>query len=174
MVAKLFGFAEPLSVAPVSVMLPAARVVTAGGNKGAVTVKDEKGALVPEGVVTVNVRAPVAAPAVMVMSADTLPAALAVIAAVTPVPEKVTAVAPVRLLPVMVADTVVPRVPLAGVMAVIEGAIALNVAVIAESAVMEKTQLAVPVHPAAEPVPPDQPAKAEPTAGVAASVREVP
>ena len=65
----------------------------------AFTVKEINGTLVPSGAVTVNVLAPVVAPAVMVMLSVTYDPRSAVITPVTPVPLKATAVAPDRLLP---------------------------------------------------------------------------
>jgi len=64
--------------------------------EGAATVKPLKGAVVPKGVVTVTVRGPSAAPGAIVTSIERLVAPGDVIAAVTPVPLNVTAVAPER------------------------------------------------------------------------------
>ena len=77
---------------------------------------------VPPVAVTVNVRRPAAAPAVIVIVIGRLVAVPPLpIVAVTPVPLNATAVAPVSFVPVMVADTVVPCVPDAGLIAVIAG-----------------------------------------------------
>jgi hypothetical protein len=82
--------------------------------------------VVPPGVVTLTLLAPRAAPAVMVTLAVTVVAVEPVMAALTPVPEKFTAVAPVRLVPVNVTDSVVPCVPVAGAIEVSVGATTVN------------------------------------------------
>ncbi len=53
-------------------------------------------------------------------------------------------------------------------------AIWVKVAEIEESAVRLKVQSPVPVHPEADPVPPDQPAKTEPALGLPESVMDAP
>src|SRR5437867_12242163 len=78
----------------------------------AVTVKPLNGTDVPAGVVTVRVLAPVAAPGEIVIEIGKLvDVAPLLIAAVTPLPLNDTAVAPVRLVPAIVADTVEPWFP---------------------------------------------------------------
>jgi len=78
---------------------------------GATTVKPLRGAVVPEGVVTVTVREPRAAPGAIVIATDRLDVPGEVITAVTPVPLKVTSVAPNNSDPKMVPATVVPGTP---------------------------------------------------------------
>ena len=73
----------------------------------AVIVKPLNGTDVPAGVVTVSVLAPVAAPDEIVIETGKLvDVAPLLIDAVTPLPLNDTAVAPVRLVPAIVADTV--------------------------------------------------------------------
>src|SRR2546422_1065450 len=81
---------------------------------GTATVKPLNGALVPEGVVTVTVRRPRAAPGKIVTAIDTLVDPTKVIAAVTPVPLNVTPVAPDKFWPKSVTATVVLGAPDAG------------------------------------------------------------
>jgi hypothetical protein len=72
--------------------------------------------LVPPGVVMLTALVPRAAPAVMLNVAVTVVAfTTTTLLALTPVLEKLTAVAPVRLVPVKVTATVVPRAPEVGV-----------------------------------------------------------
>jgi hypothetical protein len=72
---------------------------------------------------TVNVWAPVAAPlAILIATGTCVSVPVPEILAVTPAPEKVTALAPDRLLPVMMAFTASPRVPMLGLMPEIVGA----------------------------------------------------
>ena len=76
-----------------------------------VTVKPMNEDDVPMGVVTVKVRSPAAAPAdTEIVIGRLVPVPPLPIAAVTPVPLKVTAVAPDRLAPVIVARTVAPTI----------------------------------------------------------------
>jgi hypothetical protein len=88
--------------------------------------------LIPLGVVTLTVRAPVAAPAVIVQVAWTVVAVgVPVITQVTPVPLTVTAVAPVRLVPVRVTAGAVPCVPDVGAIEVSVGIVpTVNVTVL--------------------------------------------
>ena len=72
----------------------------------------------PCGVATVKVLGPAAAPFAIFMSTSTVVAAPPVMSVVMPEPLKLTAVAPARLVPVMVALTVVPSCALLGVMLV--------------------------------------------------------
>ena len=62
----------------------------------------------PAPVVTVNVRRPGEASAAIVIVADRVVSVTSVISAVTPVPINVIAVAPVRFVPLIVAETVEP------------------------------------------------------------------
>ena len=79
------------------------------------------------GVATVTFLAPVAAPAVIAQLAFTLVAVEVTTLQVTPPPDIVTAVAPARLVPVMVTGTVVPRAPEVGLIAVSVGPCTVNV-----------------------------------------------
>lgn len=73
----------------------------------------------PASVVTVKVRAPAVAPAAIVMDTGSMLSVPPLpIDAVTPDPLKVTAVAALKKLPLMVADIVVPSAPLEGVIPV--------------------------------------------------------
>jgi len=123
----------PLNVTPVAPSrfapaIVAATVVPAApdaGNTEVITgepiVKPMNGAVTPPGVVTVTVREPGAAPASIVTATATLAAVAAVTDAVTPVPPIVTAVAPERFWPEIVAETVVPGAPEEGERLVITG-----------------------------------------------------
>ena len=87
-----------------------------------VTVKPLKAGDVPAGVVTAKVRVSVAAPAAIVTMMGRLLAVPPVpIVAVTPLPLKLTAVAPSRSVPVIVAGRLLPAVPDDGVIPVIAG-----------------------------------------------------
>ena len=87
-----------------------------------VTVKPLNAGDVPIGVVTVKVRVSVDAPAAIVTVMGRLVAVPPVpMVAVTPLPLKLTAVAPLRLLPLMVAGTLVPGIPEDGLIPVIAG-----------------------------------------------------
>src|SRR5437773_11079626 len=87
-----------------------------------VTVKPLKAGDVPAGVVTAKVRVSVAAPAAIVTMMGRLLAVPPVpIVAVTPLPLKLTAVAPPRSVPVIVAGRLLPAVPDDGVIPVIAG-----------------------------------------------------
>lgn len=88
---------------------------------GKATVKPLKGAVAPEGTVTVRLRKPSAAPGAIVTKTDRLVAACEIIAAVTPVPLKVTPVAVARPTPEITVLTVVPGAPNAGEIPVIAG-----------------------------------------------------
>src|SRR5262245_23677100 len=79
--------------------------------KGFVTMKPLRGVVVPEGVVTVIARTPVAAPGEIVTSRDRLSEPGEVIAAVTPVPLKATLVAPAKPWPERVAVNALPGAP---------------------------------------------------------------
>src|SRR5438876_164861 len=72
------------------------------------TVRPLKGTDVPFGVTTVALLAPIAAVGAIVRVAEMLVSEALLIAAVTPAPSKVRAVAPLRFVPVIVAETVVP------------------------------------------------------------------
>jgi hypothetical protein len=77
--------------------------------------------VVPAGVTTLTLRAVAAAAVVIVQFAVTVVAVgVPVMGQVTPVPETLTAVAPVRLVPVRVTGTVVPRTPVLGAIDVSE------------------------------------------------------
>ena len=92
------------------------------GGAEVVTVNPVNGADVPEGVVTLTVRTVVAASLAMVIVTGRLVDVPPVpMTPVTPVPPNVTAVAPPNAVPVIVAETVVPTVPVEGVMLVITG-----------------------------------------------------
>jgi len=82
--------------------------------------------VVPIGVVAVTVLAVSAAPGVMAQFALTVVAVEVIPVQVMPPPEKVTAVAPVRLVPASATGTVVPRLPVAGVMPVSVGPCTVN------------------------------------------------
>src|SRR5437867_147330 len=87
-----------------------------------VTVKPLKAGDVPAGVVTAKVRVSVAAPAAIVTVMGRLLAVPPVpIVAVTPLPLKLTAVAPLRFDPLMVAGRLLPAVPEEGVIPVMTG-----------------------------------------------------
>src|SRR5438093_1269087 len=89
-----------------------------------VTVKPLNAGDVPIGVVTVKVRVSVDAPAAIVTVMGRLVAVPPVpMVAVTPLPLNVTAVAPLRLLPLMVAGTLVPGIPEDGLIPVIAGGV---------------------------------------------------
>ena len=83
--------------------------------------------VVPMGVVTLTVLAPVVAAAVMAQFALTVVAVDVMPVHVTRVPDTVTAVAPVRLVPVRVTGTVVPRTPVVGAIEVKVGPCTVNV-----------------------------------------------
>jgi hypothetical protein len=88
----------------------------------AVTVNPLNGADVPPVVVTVTVRVPGDAPDAIAIATGKLVAVPPLpIVAVTPDPLNVTAVAPPRLVPEIVAATVVPEAPLDGLIPVIAG-----------------------------------------------------
>ena len=88
-----------------------------------VTVKALNGTDIPAGVVTVSVLAPVAAPDEIVIEIGKLvDVAPLLIVAVTPLPLNDTAVAPVRLVPAIVADIVEPWFPESDEMEVRAGA----------------------------------------------------
>src|SRR5215510_11259568 len=92
------------------------------GKAPPVTVKPVNGAEVPLGVVAVTVRVVNAAVGAIVMLTGKLVAVPPVpIVAATPLPLNVTAVAPERFVPAIVAETVVPCAPAFGVMDVIVG-----------------------------------------------------
>ena len=96
--------------------------VRVGVGVGAVTVNVTAPA-VPPGVVTLTVLAPVAAAAVIVKVAVTeVPLTTIMLLAVTPVRDTVTAVVPVRFVPVRVTGTAVPWAPDAGAIEVSVGA----------------------------------------------------
>lgn len=76
--------------------------------------KPLEGVTGPPGVVTVTVRKPSVAPGWIVIEMDRLVGPDEVIPAVTPVPLKVTAVAPASPGPTMVAGTVLPGDPYDG------------------------------------------------------------
>jgi len=87
-----------------------------------VTVKPLNPGDVPAGVVTAKVRVSVAAPAAIVTLMGRLLAVPPVpIVAVTPLPLKLTAVAPLRFEPLMVAPRIVPAAPEDGVIPVMTG-----------------------------------------------------
>jgi len=88
---------------------------------GGPTVKPLTGGVEPDGVVTLTVRTPDAAPGAMVTATPKVAAVTLVITPVTPVPPNVTAVAPDRFWPLMLADIVVPGAPEEGDTDVIEG-----------------------------------------------------
>jgi len=94
--------------------------VIAGG-AGEVTVKPVNGGDVPIPVVTVSVRVSVDAPPAIVTVIGRLVAVPVPMVAVTPLPLNVTAVAPFRFVPLMVAGTLVPGVPEDGLIPVIAG-----------------------------------------------------
>src|SRR5206468_1053985 len=86
------------------------------------TVKPLNAGDVPIGVVTVKVRVSVDAPAAIVTVMGRLVAVPPVPkVAVTPLPLKLTAVAPLRLVPLMVAGTLVPGIPEDGLIPIIAG-----------------------------------------------------
>ena len=85
--------------------------------------------LVPPGVVTLTVLAPTAAVAVMVKVVVTVVEVTVKAPAVTPVPDTVTAVAPVRFVPVKVTATAVPWAPDVGAIKVSVGGAAVVPAV---------------------------------------------
>jgi len=89
---------------------------------GATTTVNVTVLLVPPGVVTLTVLAPSAAVAVIVKVAVTVVALDVMPLTVTPVPDTLTAVAPVRFVPVSVTGTEVPRAPVVGTIAVSVGA----------------------------------------------------
>src|SRR5688572_7701882 len=96
--------------------------ISIGAPAGALIANPLKGSDVTPPAVTVTVRVPVAAvPVIVIVTGSDVPVG-APIVAVTPEPLNSTFVAPPRLLPVMVALTVAPCVPAAGVMPVIVGA----------------------------------------------------
>src|SRR2546427_3335034 len=78
---------------------------------GAATTVNVTVLLVPPGVVTLTVLAPSVAVAVMVKVVVTVVEVEVKAPAVTPLPDTVTAVAPVRFVPVKVPGTSVPRAP---------------------------------------------------------------
>src|SRR5881396_3000797 len=87
-----------------------------------ITVKPLNAGDVPIGVVTVKVRVSVDAPAAIVTVMGRLVAVPPVpMVAVTPLPLKLTAVAPLRFVPLMVAGTLVPGVPEDGLIPIIAG-----------------------------------------------------
>src|SRR5438093_1442978 len=94
--------------------------VIAGG-AGEVTVKPVNGGDVPIPVVTVSVRVSVDAPPAIVTVIGRLVAVPVPMVAVTPLPLNVTAVAPFRFVPLMVAGTLVPGIPEDGLIPVIAG-----------------------------------------------------
>jgi len=105
--------------------------------------------VVPMGVVTVTFLAPSPAPAVIAQFALTVVAVDVMPVQVTPPPAMATAVAPVRLVPVSVTGTVVPRLPLTGEMEVNVGPCTVNVtALVTPAGVVTVTFLA----PVAAPV----------------------
>lgn len=135
-VLAMVGFAvrvsDPVAVAelatvmvPVFVAVVPGVVVSAGLVKATVapvTVNAPVRLLVtPIGVVTVTFLAVRVAPAVMAQFALTAVAVEVIPVQVMPLPEKVTAVAPVRFVPASATATVVPRVPVTGAMLVSVG-----------------------------------------------------
>ena len=107
--------------------------------------------VVPMGVVTLTVLAPVVALAVITQLALTVVAVGggAMMVHVTPVPDTVTSVAPVRLVPVRVTGTVVPRTPEVGLIEVSVGPCTVNVTVpLVPPGVVTLTVLAETVAPA--------------------------
>jgi len=92
------------------------------------TMKPLKGAAAPPGVITVTVRDPGVASGAIVITTPTLVVATDVRDAVTPVPLNVTAVAPERVCPKIVAAIVVPGAPEAGLSEEIDGSATVKVA----------------------------------------------
>jgi len=89
-------------------------------------VNPPNGADVPEGVVTVKVRVPmVAAESIPIVTGKLVAVPPVPIVAVTPDPVNVTALAPARLLPEMVAPKEVPRAPVVGLIALTIGNVLL-------------------------------------------------
>ncbi len=78
------------------------------GRSGDAMFTPANGSDTPLGVVTVNVRRPVAAPETIVPVISRLAEVELVTVAVTPAPLKSTAVAPARFLPVIVAENALP------------------------------------------------------------------
>ena len=91
------------------------------------TLKPVNGAEVPALAITVTVLVPIGAVGEISIVIDRLFDVPADMEAVTPVPEKVTEVAPVKLEPAIVAATDAPGAPNAGVMLEITGAVVLKV-----------------------------------------------
>src|SRR5881396_2592978 len=113
----------PLTVAPrVLFTTPEFGLIPVITGRACVTVKLLNGADVPLGVVTVTVLAPSPAPAAIVTVMGRLVAVPPVsMVAVTPLPLNVTAVAPPRPVPLMVAGWLVPAAPEDGLIPVIIG-----------------------------------------------------
>src|SRR3989442_189763 len=113
----------PLTVAPrVLFTTPEFGLIPVITGRACVTVKLLNGADVPLGVVTVTVLAPSPAPAAIVTVMGRLVAVPPVpMVAVTPLPLNLTAVAPFRFVPLMVAGTLVPGIPEGGLIPVIAG-----------------------------------------------------
>lgn len=109
--------------------------------------------VVPIGVVTVTVLPPDPAPTAIAQFALTVVAVEVIPVQATLVPEKVTKVAPVRLVPVRVTGTVVPRTPVVGAIEVSvgsSGAVTVNATVLAVApagvvTLMFRTPVAAPV-----------------------------
>ena len=92
------------------------------GKGSAVTVKPVNGGEVPFGVATVRLRVVNSAvEPIVIVAGKLVEVPPAPIVAVTPLPLKVTAVAPDKFVPVIVADTVEPCAPEAGDIPVIDG-----------------------------------------------------
>jgi len=126
--------------------------IVSAGAADDVTVKPVKGADVPAPVVTVNVRVLVVTPVAMaIINGRLVDVPSPAITAVIPVPLKVTAVAPLRSVPAMVAARFVPTVPEDGVMPVIVGT--GDGAAVASRAMLWKPPAAIAITPLPGPRP---------------------
>jgi hypothetical protein len=102
--------------------------VVGRGERGCKTTKPAKGEGVPAGVVTVIVRGPGSAFAAIITNTDRfVDVPPGSILALIPVPLNVTAVVPVRLVPVIAMTKVVPGIPIVGVTEVIVGVAEMTV-----------------------------------------------